>query len=81
MQRRTVKDLTLRQHDMQMKELRKRHTNEDINRIFTGEFAEPTAATTARAVYRAISTQTTEPGEYMSESTDNPNANTAGQSK
>ena len=42
-----------------MKDLRKTHTNEDQNGLFVGEFIEPTAATTPKAVsYTDIGTQT-----------------------
>ena len=59
MKRRAIKDATLRQHDTQMKDLRKSHTNEDQNRLFIGEFIEPTVATTAKAVsFTDIGTQT-----------------------
>ena len=70
MKKKAVKDSTLRQHDTKIKELRKRHTNEDMNRSFAQEFAEPTAATTAKAVYRAIGTQTNVSGGHTESITD-----------
>ena len=60
MRRRAVRDATIRPHNSQLKGLHKSLTNADNNRLFVGQFTEPTAAVLARpqVTFQSTSTQT-----------------------